>query len=169
MLRLYIMRHAKSSWAIPGARDFDRELNDRGLQDLAKLSKLIKREKYFPEKILCSSATRTRQTLDAVIDAFESKPEVEYTERLYSSGLDEYIEIINANKDVKSIMLIGHNPMCGSLATSMPGFGEADEFEKIAYKYPTAALSIIDFEVQDWSEIKKGTGILQKSIFPSEI
>jgi len=77
---------------------------------------------------LCSSATRTRQTLDAVIDAFESKPEVEYTERLYSSGLDEYIEIINANKDVKSIML-----------------------------------------VQDWSEIKKGTGILQKSIFPSEI
>jgi len=169
MLRLYIMRHAKSSWAIPGARDFDRELNDRGQQDLAKLSKIMKRENVFPDKILCSSATRTRQTLDAVMDAFENEPEIVFTERLYSSGLDEYIEIINSNSDIKSIMIIGHNPMCGSLATSLPGSGELSELEKIAYKYPTAALSIIDFETNNWSEIAKGKGILQKSIFPSEI
>ncbi len=169
MLRLYIMRHAKSSWAIPGARDFDRELNDRGLQDLTKLSKVIKKEAFFPDKILCSSATRTRQTLDAVVDSFENTPEIVFTERLYSSGLDEYIEIINANADIQSLMIIGHNPMCGSLATSLPGSGETAELEKIAYKYPTAALSIIDFDTNDWSHIAKGKGILQKSIFPSEI
>lgn len=169
MLRLYIMRHAKSSWAIPGARDFDRELNERGLQDLKKLSKVMKNEKIFPDKIVCSSATRTRQTLDAVMDVFENEPEIIFTERLYSSGLDEYIDIINSNSGIKSIMIIGHNPMCGSLATSLPGSGDALELEKIAYKYPTAALSIIDFEAKDWSEIAKGKGILQKSIFPSEI
>ena len=169
MLRLYMMRHAKSSWAIPGARDFDRELNERGLQDLVKLSTVIRKESFFPEKILCSSATRTRQTLDAVIDSFQNEPEIVFTERLYSSGLDEYIEIINANADVQSIMIIGHNPMCGSLATSLPGSGETSELEKIAYKYPTAALSIIDFDSDDWSQVAKGKGILQKSIFPSEI
>lgn len=169
MLRLYIMRHAKSSWAIPGARDFDRELNDRGLQDLAKLSQVIKKEGYFPDKILCSSATRTHQTLDAVMDAFENKPEIVFTERLYSSGLSEYIDLINDNSDIKSLMIIGHNPMCGSLATSLSGTGKADELEKIAYKYPTAALSIIDFDTKNWPDVAKGSGILQKSIFPSEI
>lgn len=171
MLRLYIMRHAKSSWAIPGARDFDRELNDRGLQDLVKMSKVMKNERFFPDKIICSSATRTRQTLDAVMNSFPNEPEIVFTERLYSSGLAEYIEIINANSEsnAKSIMIIGHNPMCGSLAISLPGSGETSELEKIAYKYPTAALSIIDFDTDDWSEVSKGKGILLKSIFPSEI
>lgn len=171
MLRLYIMRHAKSSWAIPGARDFDRELNDRGLEDLVKVSKVLKNESFFPDKIICSSATRTRQTLDAVMNAFSHEPEIVFTERLYSSGLAEYIEIINANSEsnAKSIMIIGHNPMCGSLAISLPGSGEAPELEKIAYKYPTAALTIIDFDTNNWSEVSKGKGILLKSIFPSEI
>ncbi len=169
MLSLYIMRHAKSSWAIPGARDFDRELNDRGLEDLAKLSKVIKKEAIFPDKIICSSAIRTRQTLDAVSHVFENEPEIVFTERLYSSGLDEYIEIINSNSDIKSLMIIGHNPMCGSLATSLPKTGDEEELLKIAYKYPTAALSIIKFDVDQWSDVTKASGHLEKSIFPSQL
>ncbi len=169
MLRLYIMRHAKSSWAIPGARDFDRELNDRGLQDLEKISKVMINEGVLPDKILCSSAIRTRQTLDAVIDCFDNGPEIVYTERLYSSGLSEYIEIINSTKDAKSLLIIGHNPMCGSLAISLPGSGDSEELEKIAYKYPTATISIIDFNMDDWADVTKASGILKKSVFPSEI
>ncbi len=169
MLRLYIMRHAKSSWAIPGARDFDRELNEKGLEDLKKISKHIKKHNISPDLVLCSSATRTRQTLDSVVDAFEKTPEISYTEKLYSSGLSEYIEIINSVNNANSIMIIGHNPMCGSLATSLPGSGEAEQIEKIAYRYPTAALTTIDFETENWSTITKGNGILQNSLFPSEI
>lgn len=169
MLRLYIMRHAKSSWAVPGARDFDRELNDRGLADLKKISKIIKDNPITPDKILCSSAIRTRQTLEAITHGFSNEPDITYTERLYSSGLSEYIEMINGVTDAKSLMIIGHNPMCGSLATSLPGSGVEEELEKIAYKYPTGAISIIDFEVDSWSKVVKGAGILQKSIFASQI
>jgi len=169
MLRLYIMRHAKSSWAVPGARDFDRELNERGLLDLAKLSKVFRKQKIAPDQIICSSAVRTRQTLEGIQDSFENKPEVVFTERLYSSGLHEYIDIINGVKNAKSLMIIGHNPMCGSLATSLPKDGDPDEFEKIAYKYPTAAISTIDFDFDDWSKVSKYTGTLVKSIFPSQI
>lgn len=169
MLRLYIMRHAKSSWAIPGARDFDRELNERGLNDLKKLSKVISNEQIFPDLILCSSAIRTRQTLDGIVHAFDNKPQIVFTERLYSSGQDEYIEMINTTKSAKSILIIGHNPMCGSLATILPGSGEPAELEKIVYKYPTAALSIIDFDKDDWADVSKGSGVLRKSIFPSQL
>lgn len=169
MLRLYIMRHAKSSWAVPGARDFDRELNERGLSDLKKVSKVFENESILPEKILCSSAIRTRQTLDAIVGVFDNDPEIVFTERLYSSGLSEYIDIISATKDAKSLLIIGHNPMCGSLATALPGSGDSSELEKIAYKYPTAAISIIDFELDDWSQVIKGSGNLIKSVFPSQI
>lgn len=163
------MRHAKSSWAIPGARDFDRELNDRGFQDLVKMSNFIKKQGITPDKILCSSAIRTRQTVDSIIDAFAVEPDITYTERLYSSGVSEYIEIINSLENAKSLMIIGHNPMCGTLATILPNSSDSDEFEKIAYKYPTAALSIINFEFESWAEVTKASGHLEKSIFPSQL
>ncbi len=169
MLRLYIMRHAKSSWAVPGARDVHRELNERGLSDLKKVSKVFENESILPEKILCSSAIRTRQTLDAIVDVFDNDPEIVFTEKLYSSGLSEYIDIISATKDAKSLLIIGHNSMCGSLATALTGSGDSSELEKIAYKYPTAAISIIDFELDDWSQVIKGSGNLIKSVFPSQI
>ncbi len=169
MLRLYIMRHAKSSWAVPGARDFDRELNDKGFEDLQKVTKLIQSESISPELILCSSAIRTQQTLDAILKGFKNQPRIEYTEKLYSSGLSEYIEIINSIKNAQSIMIIGHNPMCGSLATALPSSGPAEELEKIAYRYPTAALTTLDFDVEAWHNVTKGSGILRKSIFPSEL
>jgi len=169
MLRLFVMRHAKSSWAIPGARDFDRELNDRGVSDLEKMSKLITQRGYSPEKILCSPAERTTQTLTLIQDAFAQEPDIVLTQRLYSSGLEEYMELIRAVDDAKSLMIIGHNPMCGGLAESLSGNGETALLEKIAYKYPTSALSVIDFDCKNWTDIKKLGGNLADCIFPSEI
>lgn len=171
MLRLYIMRHAKSSWAIPGARDFDRELNERGLTDLIKISRIISKKKYTPDRVLCSTAERTKQTLDNIVDAFKEKPEIIMTQRLYSSGLEEYMDIIR-NVDVKdatSLLIVGHNPMCGGLAASLAGSGEIPLLEKIAYKYPTSALSVIEFDCKSWTEIDKLKGNLVDCIFPSEI
>lgn len=162
------MRHAKSSWAVPGAKDFDRELNDRGISDLEKMKAFISGENIEPETILCSSAVRTRQTLEAIKDCFGNHPDIVFTERLYSSGMQEYIDIINAIENSGPLMIIGHNPMCGTLATSLPKSGEAEELEKIAYKYPTSTLSIIEFDMENWSNVEKRTGYLVKSVSPSE-
>jgi len=169
MLRLYVMRHAKSSWAIPGARDFDRELNERGQSDLGKMSKIIKRNNYTPEHVLCSNAERTRQTLEGIQDAFNQEPRIVFTQRLYSSGLEEYMELIKAVDGATSLMIIGHNPMCGALAASLSGNGEPSFLEKIAYKYPTSALSVIEFDCKQWADIEKLSGNLIDCAFPSEI
>ena len=169
MLRLYVMRHAKSSWAVPGARDFDRELNDRGRTDLVKISAALKAENYFPEQILCSSAERTRQTLDGIIDAIPSSPEITYTEKLYSSGLEDYISLIHSVSSPSSLMVIGHNPMCGTLASSLSGSGDPAKLEKIAYKYPTSTVSVIDFDTERWDQIDRGKGELVACLIPSEL
>lgn len=169
MLRLFVMRHAKSSWAVPGARDFDRELNDRGRTDLVKISYALKENKFFPAQILCSSAERTRQTLDHIIDAIDPSPDVIFTEKLYSSGLDEYLSLIQSVDSSKSLMIIGHNPMCGTLASSLSGDGSPEDLEKIAYKYPTSTVSVIDFDIDSWADITKGAGNLVACLIPSEI
>ena len=169
MLRLYVMRHAKSSWAVPGARDYDRELNERGLMDMEKISRFLAREEHTPARVLCSSAVRTKQTYENIKDAIQPEPSVTFTEKLYSSGLSDYIEMIQSVDEPVSLMVIGHNPMCGALATSLPGQGNEDELAKIAYKYPTGCISIIDFDFDHWQEVSKGNGVLVKSVFPSEL
>ena len=169
MLRLYVMRHAKSSWAVPGARDFDRELNERGISDLEKLSKKISERKFIPKKILCSSAVRTRQTLDGLSNVLSPYPEVSFTEKLYSSGLDDYLSEIQMVEDAPSLMIIGHNPMCGSLADALAGQGDEELLEKIAYKYPTGTIAVIDFDLTNWADIDLSSGTLVDCLVPSSL
>ncbi|MEM9329743.1 MAG: histidine phosphatase family protein [Pseudomonadota bacterium] len=169
MLRLFVMRHAKSSWAVPGARDFDRELNDRGRSDLALISAEIKRHQYFPEKILCSPSTRTRQTLAGISDAIPPTVKVEFVDALYSGGLDDYMKAIQNEGMPRSLMTIGHNPMSGSLASSLAGDGDLAAMEKIAFKYPTATIAILDFDIEHWSQLQRGAGNLIGCIFPSSL
>jgi len=163
------MRHAKSSWAIPGARDFDRELNERGIYDLDKIRQLIKARDYIPEQILCSPSTRTRQTLDGISAVLPPETNVQYSDRLYSSGLSEYIELIHDVSHTGSLMIIGHNPMCGALAASLPKPDSTYPVDEIAYRYPTATIAVIDFDEKNWSEIKKTHGNLIDCILPSAI
>ena len=169
MLRLYVMRHAKSSWAAPGARDFDRELNERGILDLEKISARIKTSEYRPELILCSAAVRTRLTLQGIIDAMSPSPKIEYTEKLYSSGLEDYMRLLQELDGPKSVMVIGHNPMCGSLASSLAGSGDDQYIETITYKYPTSTISVLDFNLDAWSDLEPQSGDLIDLIIPSEL
>ena len=130
MLRLHVMRHAKSSWAVPGASDFDRELSDRGLSDLKRVATEIEAKGLIPEKILCSSAVRTRQTLDGISPALTPAPQIEYLDKLYSGGVEDYLTAIRATTGCKSLMTVGHNPMSGSLASSLAGDGDPKAWRK---------------------------------------
>ncbi len=169
MLRLFVMRHAKSSWAVPGAQDFDRELNDRGKSDLLRVAKELTARSLVPEKILCSAAVRTRQTLEGIQDALQPEPEIAYLDRLYSGGVDDYLAEIRAVTGCSSLMTIGHNPMSGSLASSLAGDGDLKAMQKIAYKFPTSTIAIIDFDTDEWSQVAKGQGKLLSCIFPSKL
>jgi phosphohistidine phosphatase len=169
MLRLYVMRHAKSSWATPGARDYDRELNDRGHSDLVKIRYALKDRKYAPQSIICSSAERTRQTLDGILAAFPDQPEIQYTEKLYSSGMDDYMALISSQTSGNSLMIIGHNPMCGSLADALVSNGHEEHREIISYKYPTSTISVIDFDISGWDELKLASGSLVECLIPSQL
>jgi broad specificity phosphatase PhoE len=66
MHTLYLLRHAKSSWADPALPDYQRPLAPRGLRDVKRIARHLVRLGIEPELVLCSSAERTRETLELI-------------------------------------------------------------------------------------------------------
>ena len=170
MLTLYIMRHAKSSWANPGEKDYDRALNDRGLQDLPLIAAAMRDRGYLPDHVYCSPAKRTRLTLHGIMAAFgNDPPDVDYVETLYFGDQGSYLDVINDHTDGTAIMLIGHNPMCEILAASLSGKGDAQALDRMRAKYPTGAMAVLDFDVDDWSRVRPGSGQLRAFMMPRDL
>ena len=63
MSRLYLLRHSKAGWALPGVRDFDRPLDASGLADAERLGLAMRAAAHVPDLTLCSNARRARETL----------------------------------------------------------------------------------------------------------
>ena len=68
MKQVYILRHAKSSWDNKDLSDFDRPLSKRGEKDAKKMCSFIKNKNFFVDKVICSSAKRTKETFDLIAD-----------------------------------------------------------------------------------------------------
>ena len=134
MPTLYLLRHAKSSWDDPGLADHDRPLAERGLRNAAVLSEHLRAAQILPELVLCSTAQRARETLAAVLPAFDGETEILVERGLYGSSADELLARLRAVPEaVASAMVVAHNPGLEELASRLAG-DEAPE------RLPTAAL-----------------------------
>lgn len=109
MKRLYLLRHAKSSWNQPHLTDFDRPLNPRGYKDAQAMADYIEEQGYQPEVILCSSAKRTRETLRPILALLETQPEVIYLDSIYEADWTALRDAVECRNE-DSVMLIGHCP-----------------------------------------------------------
>jgi len=166
MLRLFVLRHAKSSWTVPGRRDFERTLNERGIRDLPHIALAMKDRGYIPDYVYCSAAARTKQTLEGIFENIEQQVESTFLQSLYSEGMDAYLETIKGHSGSGSIMIIGHNPTCHSLANHLVGKGDTEQLNTLAVKYPTGAMSVIDFPVATWAEVSENSGQLIDFMLP---
>ncbi len=179
MLRLYILRHAKSSWALPGISDFDRGLNNRGTKDIKKIARSMIAHSYFPDQIYSSSSNRTSTTIREIKDHIlenipetESSPQmpIEYADCLYSGTLDNYLNVMRAHPDNRhSLMLVGHNPTCHSLASSLIADGVDSAIAALDYNFPTGALAVIDLNSDKWADVSEKNGYLRNFILPREL
>ena len=94
MKTISILHHAKSSWDDSSLRDHDRPLNERGRAAAPQMGAHMQEAGYLPNLVLCSTATRTRQTLDAVLSELELEPAIEFQEELYLAGPDEMLDLV---------------------------------------------------------------------------
>lgn len=145
MKKLFLIRHAKSSWDDANLDDFDRPLNKRGLKDAPKMGKRLKMQKIYPDMILSSSAMRAKSTANLVCDELKYESRFVLFDELYHANENKISDILRQIPDeVKTIFLFGHNP----------GFNEfASKYVKFYENIPTCGVLEILFDVQKWDEI----------------
>lgn len=149
-MRLFLLRHAKSSWDDHNQSDFDRPLNERGKKAAPLIGSIIKERSVSPEKILCSPAKRTRETLELLLETSKLDCPIDYIDGIYEASVGELRKILKkVNDDHSSILMIGHNPGMEGLFSDLTG-----DYER----FPTAALASISLNITDWSDLNPGCG-----------
>jgi len=152
MKKLYLIRHAKSSWDDPGLSDFERQLNQRGKRDAPFMAKLLKKEKAKPELFISSSAVRALTTAQVFAETFDYPVEKIFsTEDIYETGLKELETVVqNIDDGFSSVFLFGHNMAITSFANHLGN--------KFISNMPTCSIVGIKFNSTSWKEIERGTG-----------
>lgn len=159
--RLILLRHAKSAWDDQETADFDRPLSSRGRKAAPAIGAYLARAGYLPDLVLCSSARRAVETLDQAIAGWEVKPTVRRQKSLYLAMPREMLKRLQSvDKEQRCVMLVGHNPGIADLANWLCHEGDATSRAAMSRKFPTGAVAVIDFDVQDWREVDAETGRL---------
>jgi phosphohistidine phosphatase len=166
---LYLLRHAKSSWDDAGLSDHDRPLAPRGQRALKKLAAHVREAGIAPELVLCSTAARTRATIDPLRKAL-GDPEIRYLPELYAAWDDALLDIVrNVEPKPRSLLLVGHNPGLQSLAVRLAGSGDGELRRRLEEKLPTGALVTLTFRAGSWADIGPGSGKLTGYVVPREL
>jgi phosphohistidine phosphatase len=142
--RLYLLRHAKSSWKQPELADRDRPLAGRGRRAAKAIGRHLREQGIDPDLVLCSPARRARETLERIEPSL-GRGAVQVEPDLYGASAGGLLERLRAvPDDVDSVLLIGHNPGIAELTERLCGFAE---------KFPTAALAMLEFA--DWATLDR--------------
>lgn len=152
MKRLYIIRHAKSSWDQPQLSDFDRPLNKRGQKAAPFMGQRLKKYKVYPDLIISSSAERAKTTAELIAQEINyTVNEIRYIPSLYEAGYNDLLDILSQIEDkYQNIFIIGHNPTMTEAANQLSNYQVPD--------LPTSAIFCIDFDIQSWIEIQDSLG-----------
>lgn len=140
--QLYLMRHAHSGWALPGQTDFDRTLDEPGMEEAGLIAARAAEQGFCPDIVLCSTARRCRQTADAFLPAFGARrPEITYIDDLYNAPPRVYFEVLSRYDHFQSVMLLGHNPAMEEILETLAG--SRATAQAIPTGYPTAGFAAL--------------------------
>ncbi len=168
MLRLLLLRHAKAAWP-PGMLDLDRPLAPRGQVASATMGNYIKSEFLAPDLALVSPARRTQETWEIVHPIIGEVPS-RHDGRIYEAPFARLLTVLQeVEPEVRTLMMIGHNPGFEDLASFLIGEGDMEGILRLGSKYPTAGLAVIDFSVETWAEVTRKSGRLERFATPKSI
>ncbi len=155
------MRHAKSSWDDASLSDFERPLNARGLRTAPFMGRLMADKGFSPAMILSSPAERAKQTAVLVKEAAAYGTAITFDPSIYEASTNKLRQIISAIDDeIASLMLVGHNPGMEGMVQYLCG-----QIEPM----PTAALAVIELNIEKWIEINDGCGNLLDILRPKDV
>lgn len=163
MKKLYLIRHAKSSWDNPDLSDFDRPLNHRGEKDAPRMGKRLKDRKVAPDVIITSPAKRAVDTCKAIAKELHfPKDKIRKEQKLYHANEDQLLSIIqhlpDLNDDEEVVLLFGHNPGLTEFANILLN----ENLDNIR----TCGIVAADLHLDKWKDAHFGCGKMVFYDFP---
>lgn len=154
MLRLHLLRHAKTELTSSTGKDFDRKLRPKGKLQTKDLGDFFKTAGNI-DHVSCSSAVRTRQTVGALLDS--GIPNPTYTDALYLCTYQTMLKLLWESDYEGDVLIVGHNFGISDLASY---------FTDEAVELRTAEYIRISFDTDSWIETSRGTGTIEKKYRP---
>jgi len=166
MKKLYLVRHAKSSWDNIETDDFVRPLNERGEKDAPHMAKQLKHRDVVPGRMITSPANRAISTCRAfarVLD-FENKKIISEP-KLYHASPDMILKVLSSLPEHKSkedvVLLFGHNPGITEFANEL--------FNVSIDNIPTCGVAEATLDIDRWKDISFGCGKMDSFDYPKKV
>jgi phosphohistidine phosphatase len=134
----------------------------------------MREKNYRPDLVKCSSARRTRETLEKMLPDLGFSPETLFSRSLYLAQPKALLDEIRQTSEVcLALLVVGHNPGIGALALALAALPEDENEElrkeRLAENFPTACLAVLDFSASDWRGVKPLSGQLVDYVRPKEL
>ncbi|MEO1012958.1 MAG: histidine phosphatase family protein [Bacteroidota bacterium] len=157
MKRLILVRHGKSSWEY-SVGDKDRPLTERGINDGHLVSSVLRSKDLTIDAVFSSPANRALHTCMIFLRTLDF-PFARFTlsDRLYDFSGDSVFSLLRDMDDpLETVLFFGHNHAFTHLANSLGN----SYIENV----PTSGLVHLEFNVNHWKSVEKGTTV--QTIFP---
>ncbi len=163
MKTLYLLRHAKSDWNSDYSADHNRPISKRGIRAATNIGKYAFENKIRPDIIMCSSSRRTRETIALVSENAQwSDIKINFEDSLYLARTETALGVIRAApQSIDSLLLVGHQPWTGAVASRLLGGKTID--------VPTACFIGIQLDLDDWSFAGSNPGKLVMHVLPRSL
>jgi phosphohistidine phosphatase len=148
--KIYIIRHAKSRYALSGESDFIRPLNITGFKDVQKMASRLHHINDTIDTILCSSALRTRETASRFCVSWKfDQNKIIYLDELYHASSETIFNTISQLDDkLRTAVIIAHNPGITDFVNQMNETFYVDDV-------PTCGVAGIEAACDEWKEFRE--------------
>ncbi len=162
MKRVWVLRHAKAEQADEATADGERRLARRGRRDAAAIGRWLAEHGGSPDLIVSSPARRAMETARLVADACGFEGRIAEWPLLYPGEAAPTVEQIRELDDtLQSLVIVGHNPHAEQLVALLSGGSHVH--------MPTAAIALLEAEVERWRGLAAGAMQLAALVSPETL
>ena len=171
MKRLTLLRHAKSDWDDPVARDFDRPLNRRGEKAALLMGQFARAKAMAFDMLVASPAVRVVQTLETFFTGYGQVLDAHWDRRIYLASSPILFDVVRDLPDTAdSVLLTGHNPGMEELILDLVADNGASPLrEDVEVKFPTASIAVLDLAIDSWGRASENIATLASFTRPRDL
>lgn len=169
--KLTLLRHAKSGWDDPVARDFDRPLNGKGKRAAQRVGEYLREHDIHFDHVVASPAVRVVETIEHLAEGTGETIAPAWDKRVYLASAVSLLDVVQEADDrYESLLLVGHNPGLEDLVLMLvPDNAEDAARDQIEEKFPTASIAEISFPVEHWEDVRANSGALSLFVRPRDL